>query len=79
MFEAKPETKSYFEKFKNMPNEALSKHDPFINLVTNVMELFDTAVTELDDAEKTHQKLKKAGLAHKNRGIPDALLKVNYF
>jgi hypothetical protein len=75
MFEANPETKTYFEKFKNMSNEALSKYEPFIKYVTDFMELFDTAVTELDEAEKTHQMLKKSGLDHKKRELPDTLFK----
>ena len=76
MFEANPATKNYFEKFKHLSNEALAKHDPFINHVANVMELFDAAVTELDEAEKTHQKLKKVGADHKKRAVPDTVLKV---
>ena len=40
------------------------------------MEAIDVAVTELDDAEKTHSKLKKIGLEHKNRQIPETLILV---
>lgn len=75
MFESCPDTKTYFEKFKDVSNELLSKKDPFVNLVTNVMEAMDTAVTELDDAEKTHQKLKQIGAKHKERGVPDIIIK----
>lgn len=75
MFEAAPDTKNHFEKFKNFSNDVLSKNDPFINVATNAMEAMDTAVTELDDAEKTHQKLIKIGAKHKERGIPDTMLK----
>lgn len=75
MFEACPDTKNYFEKFKSMSNDVLAKNEPFINFATNVMEALDTAITELDDAEKTHQKLKKIGAKHKAAGILDTMLK----
>lgn len=74
MFEACPDTKNHFEKFKNMSNDQLSKYDPFINHVTNVMESLDLIVTELDDADKAHDKLKKIGTKHKTSGIPDSML-----
>ena len=76
MFEACPDTKNHFEKFKNMSNDQLSKYDPFINHVTNVMESLDLIVTELDDADKAHDKLKKIGTKHKTSGIPDSMLQV---
>lgn len=75
MFEACPPTKNYFEKFKSMSNEVLAKNEPFTIFAANVMEAFDTAITELDDPEKTHQKLKKIGAKHKTYGVPDTVLK----
>jgi len=78
MFEAKPELKNYFEKFKNMSLEVLYKSDALLNHATNVMETIDTTVTELDDAEKTHQNLKKLGLKHKTLQVPDEVIKVYY-
>lgn len=76
MFEAKPDLKNYFEKFKNISNEVLYKSDALLNHATNVMEAIDTAVMELDDADKTHQKLKKIGLKHKTLQVPDEVIKV---
>lgn len=77
MFEAKSDLKNYFEKFKNMSNEVLFKSDALLNFATKVMEEIDLIVTELDDAEKTHLKLKKLGLKHKNLQIPEDVIKVN--
>ena len=62
MFESKPELKNYFEKFKNMSLEILYKSDALLNHATNVMEAIDTAVTELDDAEKTIGAKEVAGV-----------------
>ena len=79
MFENKPDLKNYFEKFKNMSIEVLIKSDALLNHATNVMEAIDTAVTELDDAEKTHQKLKKLGQKHKTFHVPEDIIKVIIF
>lgn len=78
MFESKPETKKYFEKFKDMSNELLFKSNKFIDHANSVMESFDTIVTELDDADKTHQNIKKFGADHKRRNVPDQVLSVSY-
>jgi hypothetical protein len=78
MFETKPDLKDYFGKFKNMSIEVLIKSDALLNHATNVMEAIDTAVTELDDAEKTHQKLKKLGQKHKTLHVPEDIIKANY-
>lgn len=59
MFESNEELKKHFEKFKDMENEKLFKSQLLLNHATSVMESIDTTVTELDDAEKTHTKLKK--------------------
>lgn len=75
MFEASPDTKNYFEKFKHLSNEQLAKHEPFIDYATNLMESYDTAITDLDDADKTHQKLKKIGTENKKNEIPVTMLK----
>ena len=52
-----------------MDNATLAKSTVLENHATVVMEAIDTAITEIDDAEKTHQKLKKFGLEHKARGV----------
>ena len=52
-----------------MENSVLMKSQVLENHATIVMEAIDTAITEIDDAEKTHTKLKKLGLEHKARGI----------
>ena len=69
LFESNVEFKNYFEKFKNMENAVLIKSQVLENHATIVMETIDTAITEIDDAEKTHTKLKRFGLEHKARGI----------
>lgn len=69
LFEANPEFKSYFEKFKHLENAVLIKSQVLENHATAVMEAIDIAITEIDDAEKTHTKLKKLGLEHKARGV----------
>ena len=60
-----------------MDNATLFKSDALIEHATVVMEMFDVTVTELDDADKTHAKLKKLGLKHKTRGIPEDVIKVS--
>jgi hypothetical protein len=77
LFESNQDLKKYFEKFKDMDNESLFKSQALINHATSVMESIDTTVTELDDADKTHNRLKKLGLEHKARGITESFLKVN--
>ena len=69
---------SNFEKFKNMSIEVLIKSDALLNHATNVMEAIDTAITELDDAEKTHLKLKKLGQKHKTLHVPEDVIKVSF-
>ncbi len=76
MFEANEDHKKHFEKFKNLNNETLAKSTALLNHATVVMESLDQSVMELDDAEKTHLRLKKLGLEHKARGIPDSAIKV---
>jgi hypothetical protein len=77
MFEANKDMKNYFEKLKNMDNDQIAKNTAFINHATNVMEALDTTVTELEDAEKTHAKLKKLGHEHRLRNIDVLHIKVN--
>ncbi len=74
MFEANSDMKNYFEKFKDKENVALMKSQILIDHATNVMEQIDTTVTELDDAEKTHTRLKRIGGEHKARGINESHL-----
>lgn len=76
MFEQNEGLKQYFEKFKNVDNATLFKSDALKEHATAVMEWLDTIVTELDNADQTHAKLKKQGEIHKKRGIPDEALKV---
>lgn len=76
MFEANPDMKKYFEKFKDMDNARLFKSTILQDHANVVMEMIDTFVTELDDAEKTHAKIKKVGGDHKKRGIKDTDLNV---
>ena len=52
-----------------MDNATLMKSQMLENHATIVMEAIDTAILEIDDAEKTHQKLKKLGMEHKVRGV----------
>ena len=77
MFEANEDLKKYFDKFKNLNSEQLLKSTALLNHATAVMESIDTTVTELDDAEKTHQRLKKLGVEHKARGVADSAIKVS--
>ena len=77
MFEAHPDMKNHFEKFKNADNERLFKSTALQDHASAVMEMIDTFVTELDDADKTHAKIKKIGGDHKKRKIPDEHLKVS--
>jgi hemoglobin-like flavoprotein len=74
LFEANADIKNYFEKFKNLSNDKLFKSQLLINHATTVMETLDTTIMELDDADKTHSKLKKLGLDHKARGVGDSIL-----
>ncbi len=76
MFDACPETKECLEKFRNTPNDTLRTNEPFINYCANLMEHFDTAITELDDADKTHVKLQKIGTQYKTDKFPDSFVKV---
>ena len=71
MFESNQDLKKYFEKFKDMSNDALFRSQLLLNHATTVMESIDTFATELEDAEKTHQKIKKLGSEHKLRGIKE--------
>lgn len=75
MFETNADVKKYFEKFKDMNNELLIKSTILIDHATAVMEMLDTYVTELDDAEKTHNNIKKKGAEHKARGIKEEHLR----
>lgn len=76
MFESNKDMKNYFEKLKNLDNDQIAKNTAFINHATNVMEALDTTVTELEDAEKTHAKLKKLGHEHRLRNIDVSHIKV---
>lgn len=76
MFEANPEMKNYFEKFKDMDNERLFKSQLLQDHASATMEMIDQLVTELDDADKTHAKIKKLGADHKKRGIKEDHLNV---
>jgi hemoglobin-like flavoprotein len=71
LFETNEDFKNYFEKFKNLNNEQLLRSQVLLNHATVVMEAIDTAITEIDDADKTHNKLKKLGLEHKVRGVKE--------
>lgn len=42
-----------------------------------VMNEIDKSITELDNAEATHQKLLKLGQCHKARGLKEFFLWVN--
>jgi hypothetical protein len=77
MFEADENLKRHFEKFKDMNNATLFTSQALIDHATAVMEMLDITVTELDNADSTHNKLKKQGLMHKKRNIPENELKVN--
>jgi len=77
MFEACPETKASLDKFKSTANDALRTHEPFINYCANLMEQFDTAITELDDADKTHAKLQTIGTQYRADHMPDTFIKVS--
>lgn len=85
MFEANPDMKNYFEKFKDMDNEKLFKSVALQDHANVTMEMIDTLVTELDNADATHAKIKKLGADHKKRGIKEDHIKVykktliNYF
>jgi hemoglobin-like flavoprotein len=74
MFESNEELKKYFEKLKDKDNATLLKSQILLDHATVVMEAIDTTVTELDDAEKTHNNLKKMGVEHKARGIAESHL-----
>jgi hypothetical protein len=71
MFEKNEGLKKHFKKFENMDNATLFKSDALLEHATIVMEFLDVTVTELDNADSTHDKLKKMGLSHKKRGIPE--------
>ena len=43
---------------------------------TVVMEAIDSALTDIDNAEMTHLKLKQLGVEHKKRGIEPELIAV---
>lgn len=79
MFEANPEMKNYFEKFKGMDNEKLFKSTILQDHASLTMEMIDTFVTELDDADKTHAKIKKLGADHKKLGMKDEHLNVRRY
>ena len=66
-----------FEKFKDIPNDKLYKSTLFLDYVTMVMESMDTIVTELDDADKTHQNIKKIGSDHKKRNLESPVFNVS--
>jgi hypothetical protein len=74
MFEKNEGLKQHFGKFKNMDNATLFKSDALLEHASNVMEFLDVTVTELDNADSTHDKLKNMGLSHKKRGIPEEAL-----
>lgn len=75
MFEASPDTKTYFVKFKDVPNDVLVKKEPFKDFANNVLEFMDTCVTELDEAEKTQNNLLAMGAKHKAKDIPITMFK----
>lgn len=79
MFESNQDLKKYFEKFKDMSNDTLFRSQLLLNHATTVMESIDTFATELEDAEKTHQKIKKLGSEHKLRGIKEEHIQVIVF
>lgn len=78
MFEASPDTKTYFQKFKDVPNDVLAKKEPFKDFANNVLEFMDICVTELDEAEKTQKNLLAMGAKHKAKDIPITLFKVRH-
>ena len=69
MFEKNPDTKNYFEKFKGKDNAALANNQALHNHAIHVMELIDTVITELEEADKSHQLLLNTGKDHKGRNI----------
>jgi hypothetical protein len=76
MFEACPETKAILDEFKSTAYEALRAHEPFINYCASLMEQFDTAITELDDADTAHAILQRIGAQYKADKMPDTFIKV---
>jgi hemoglobin-like flavoprotein len=70
LFETDAALKNDFQKFKDKDNSALQNMTALHNHAMQVMEALDTVVTELEEADKTHQYLLKIGKDHKARGIP---------
>ncbi len=69
LFETHEDLKGYFDKFKGKDNSQLANNQALHNHAVQVMELIDTVVTELEEAEKSHQLLLKIGRDHKNRNV----------
>jgi hypothetical protein len=74
MFEACPEAKAILDEFKSTASEALRAHEPFINYCATLMEQFDTAITELDDADTAHAILQRIGAQYKVDKMPDTFI-----
>ncbi|RNA29630.1 neuroglobin-like [Brachionus plicatilis] len=69
LFNAHPDYLTCYEKLKDIPRDRLYTSTPFLDYVTSVMETMDLHVTELDDAQKTHQNIKKFGTDFKKIDI----------
>lgn len=76
LFNAHPDYLTQYEKFKDIPIERLYSNTVFLDYVTSVMETMDIHVTELDDAEKTHQNIKKFGTDFKKLEIAVTIFNV---
>ena len=79
MFTKNPEYKDHFPKLAKCTPENLLTSPQLITQANNVMEFFDLNITELDDADATHAKIKKLGADTKAQGSPDTTFKVRIF
>ena len=43
--------------------------EAFVNYTTDVMNELDESITDIDDGDKVHTKLKAIGARHKKQGI----------
>ena len=76
LFDAHPDYLTHYEKLKEIPKDRLYTSTAFLDHVNSVMETMDMHVTELDDADKTHQNIKRSGADYKKKNIPDTIFKV---
>ena len=64
----------HISKFKNMDNVSLLKSQVLQSHATVVMQAIDSTISGIDNAEKTHHKLRKLGVEHKVRNIRPELI-----